>query len=119
MKRIIIIITGGFLSLFLIIGLKSCGGNDAVEVSVENPQRRDIVETVSANGKIQPEVEVKISSDVSGEIIELFVKEGDRVKKGDLLCRIKPDLYESALERVSATVNSSKATLQNTKAQLE
>ncbi|MFL5752254.1 MAG: efflux RND transporter periplasmic adaptor subunit, partial [Bacteroidia bacterium] len=89
------------------------------EVNTEHPQKRDIVETVSANGKIQPEVEVKISSDVSGEIIELFVKEGDRVKKGDLLCRIKPDLYESALERVSATVNGSKANLQNTKAQLE
>jgi HlyD family secretion protein len=119
MKRIIILLIAGALSLILIIMLKSCGGNEAIEVNTEHPQKRNIVETVSANGKIQPEVEVKISSDVSGEIIELFVKEGDRVKKGDLLCRIKPDLYESALERVSATVSGTKASLQNTKAQLE
>ena len=119
MKRVIILLVAGVLGLTTIIMLKSCGGNDAIEVNTERPQKRDIVETVSANGKIQPEVEVKISSDVSGEIIELYVKEGDRVKKGDLLCRIKPDLYESALERVSASVSGSKANLQNTKAQLE
>jgi HlyD family secretion protein len=94
-------------------------GGDALDVSTEKPLARNIIESVSANGKIQPEVEVKISSDVSGEIVELFVKEGDRVKKGDLLCKIKPDIYESALERVNSSVNSSKANLQNTKAQLE
>lgn len=88
-------------------------------MSIEKPAQRDITEIVSANGKIQPEVEVKISSDVSGEITEMFVKEGDKVEKGQLLCRIKPDTYESALDRVKASVNSAQANLGNTKAQLE
>lgn len=99
--------------------LNACMSGGALDVSTEKPKTRNIIESVSANGKIQPEVEVKISSDVSGEIVDLYVKEGDRVKKGDLLCKIKPDIYESALERVNSSVNSSKANLQNTKAQLE
>ncbi len=119
MKRITIILAAGIFILIIAMLLKSCGNDSSVLVSAEHPQKRTIIETVSANGKIQPEVEVKISSDVSGEIVELLVKEGDRVKKGDLLCRIKPDIYESALERVNASVNSSKANLQNTRAQLD
>ncbi len=99
--------------------MKTCSGDDGIEVSTELPKLRNITEIVSANGKIQPETEVKISSDVSGEIVELFVKEGDRVTKGTLLCRIKPDIYESALDRASATVNSTKAGMQNALAQLE
>ena len=61
-------------------------------VEIEKAERRKITETVSASGKIQPEVEVKISPDVSGEIVALLVKEGDRVAKGDLLIKIKPDI---------------------------
>ncbi|MBC7865549.1 MAG: efflux RND transporter periplasmic adaptor subunit [Bacteroidia bacterium] len=91
------------------LSLKSCGAGEESRVSGEQPKEREIIEVVTANGKIQPEVELKISSDVSGEIVELNVKEGDRIKKGDLLCRIKPDIYESALEKMSATVNSTKA----------
>ena len=119
MKRVFILISIGVVLIVSIVSIRSCGKGNEIEVSVEQPQKREIVETVSGNGKIQPEVEVKITSDVSGEIIEMYVKEGDRVKKGDLLCRIKPDIYESALDRVSASVNSSKASLQNAKAQLE
>ena len=62
------------------------------QVETEKAERRSITETVSASGKIQPEVEVKISPDVSGEIVELLIKEGDRVNKGDLLLKIKPDI---------------------------
>jgi HlyD family secretion protein len=119
MKRILIIIISGVLVTILIVFLKNCGGENEIKVSVENPNERTITEIVTANGKIQPEVELKISSDVSGEIVELYVKEGGRVKKGDLLCRIKPDIYESAAEKMNATVNSSKAGMQNAVAVVE
>lgn len=119
MKRFVWIIIGAVLLVIVIVALRTCSGNDGIEVSAELAKLRNITEIVSANGKVQPETEVKISSDVSGEIVELFVKEGDRVKKGALLCRIKPDIYESALDRASATVNSTKASMQNIMAQLE
>lgn len=119
MKRFVWIIIGAVLLVIIIVSMKTCSGDDGIEVSTEMPKLRNITEIVSANGKVQPETEVKISSDVSGEIVELFVKEGDRVKKGDLLCRIKPDIYESALDRANATVNSTKAGMQNMIAQLE
>jgi HlyD family secretion protein len=119
MKRYIWIILAGVLVIGVIVGLKAFSGSDGISVSAEFPALRNITEIVSANGKIQPETEVKISSDVSGEIVELYVKEGDRVKKGTLLCRIKPDIYESALERASATVNSTKSGMQNSMALLE
>src|ERR1700752_5339833 len=119
MKRFIWIIIGVVIIISIVVGMKTCSGEKGIEVSVELPKLRNITEIVSANGKIQPETEVKISSDVSGEIVELYVKEGDRVKKGTLLCRIKPDIYESALDRANATVNSTKASMQNTMAQLE
>lgn len=99
--------------------LKNCSGDKSVKVAVEKATKRNIMESVSANGKIQPEVEVKISSDVSGEIVELFVKEGDQVKKGDLLCRINPLIYESNSSRMVATLNGAKANLSNSKARLE
>jgi len=119
MKKIIWLTITGITLVIIIFSLKKCSTVAVTDVSAELPAKRNITEIVSANGKIQPEVEVKISSDVSGEIIEMLVKEGDAVKKGQLLCRIKPDTYESALDRVNASVNSSKANLQNTKAQLE
>ena len=90
----------------------------SVEIEAEKVLRRNIIETVSASGKIQPEVEVKISPDVSGEIVELLIKEGDIVQKGELLLKIKPDIYKSVLERSMASVNTSKANLSKSKAQL-
>ncbi|MCD6065777.1 MAG: secretion protein HlyD [Bacteroidetes bacterium] len=118
MKKVIWIVIIGLLILVPAMLYKKCKGTEIIEISIEKPGKRDITEIVSANGKVQPEVEVKISSDVSGEIIEMLVKEGDAVTKGQLLCQIKPDTYESALDRVSASVNSSKSNLENTKAQL-
>lgn len=99
--------------------MKNCSGTKATSITTEKAEKRDIIESVSANGKIQPEVEVKISSDVSGEIVELNVKEGDQVKKGDLLCKINPLIYESNLNRMAATLNETKANLSNSKARLE
>ncbi len=107
--------------LLIVYGLSSCGegGGRKILVTVDTVRVRNIVETVSASGKIQPEVEVKISSDVSGQIVDLFVKEGDSVKQGQLLLIINPDLYESEFERVSAVVNQTKANVASAKSQLE
>ena len=116
LKVLIVIIT--VLVIFLIIGKKQgwIGKGNIIKVSTELVNRRTIVEYVSANGKIQPEIEVKISPDVSGEIIELHVKEGDEVKVGDLLVKINPDVYLASVDRMDAALNSSKANLANSKA---
>ncbi|MCA6435800.1 MAG: efflux RND transporter periplasmic adaptor subunit [Bacteroidetes bacterium] len=119
MRRIYWIIGTGITLIIIFILVSKLKGNKPTEVYTETVTKRTIIEVVSATGKIQPETELKISSDVSGEITEMYVKEGDQVKKGDLLCRIKPDLYMSAIDRVSATVNTTKANLQTAKAQLE
>jgi HlyD family secretion protein len=81
------------------------------EVEVAKVDEITIIETVSATGKIQPEIEVKISSQVSGEIIALPVKEGQVVKKGDLLVRINPDLYTSGLNRSVSNYSGTKSGL--------
>jgi len=91
---------------------------DGINVQTTKVQKRTIVQTVSASGKIQPEVEVKISPDVSGEIVHLYIMEGDQVEKGDLLLKIKPDTYQSMLERSKAALNTSKSALAKAKAQL-
>ncbi|MBL7932415.1 MAG: efflux RND transporter periplasmic adaptor subunit [Bacteroidia bacterium] len=119
MKRIYWIIIIGALLVISVIVVQLLKGAKPSEVYTEKASVRDIIEVVSATGKIQPETELKISSDVSGEITEMYVKEGDQVKKGTLLCRIRPDVYVSALDRMSASVNSTKASLQTAKAQLE
>jgi HlyD family secretion protein len=114
-KKIYII--GGVVAalLLLLIVLKSkgvIGGNDdSKEVETAKADEITIVETVSATGKIQPEIEVKISSEVSGEIIALPVKEGQVVKKGDLLVKINPDLYTSGYNRTISNLSGSKAGL--------
>ena len=89
----------------------------SVKVAVENAEKRVIIETITANGKIQPEKEVKISPDVSGEIVELTVKEGDHVEKGQLLLRIKPDTYISQKDRSVAAISSARARLAQSEAQ--
>ena len=89
------------------------------EVTVKEVTLQDIVETVSATGKIQPEVEVKISSEVSGEILELPFKEGQEVKKGDLLVRVNPDLIQSAVSRAEASYQNVKAGLEQAEANLK
>jgi HlyD family secretion protein len=119
MKRIYWIIIVGVLVIASILAVTVLKGNKPTEIYTEKAGVRNIVEVVSATGKIQPETELKISSDVSGEITEMLVKEGDQVKKGTLLCRIRPDLYVSAFERVNASVNTTKANLRTAQAQLE
>lgn len=119
MKRLLII--GGILVAILIavVVIVKGSGHSTTKVSTETVMRRNITEVVSASGKVQPELEIKISSDVPGEIVELNVKEGDTVKKGDLLLRINPVIYQSAVERMQATLNGTKANLANSQARQE
>lgn len=89
------------------------------QVDIKKVALLDIVETVSATGKIQPEVEVKISSEVSGEILDLPFKEGQQVKKGDLLVRVNPDLIQSAVSRSQASYQNVRAGLEQAEASLK
>lgn len=89
------------------------------KVITEQAEKRTILEEVSASGKVFPQTEVKISSDVSGEIVDLLIEEGDSVVSGQLLARIDPDAFESQVERGAASVNSAKAQLANARAQIE
>lgn len=114
-KRYIIL---GGLALIVILIVMGRNQENGIPVNISIPQRGTIVETIPANGKIQPVTEVKISPDVSGEIIELNFKEGDNVKEGDLLIKIKQDVYISAVDRAEASLNSVKAQYLQQKAQL-
>ena len=101
-KWILIIL--GILVAVLIVGKLIAGKGDAgIKVSTEKATKRMIIETVNATGKVYPEVEVKISPDISGEITELNVLEGDSVKKGQVLARIYADIYATQRDQ-AATV---------------
>lgn len=108
------------LIIFLVIAKSSgwIGKQEGTKVSVGKAELKNIVESVSANGKIQPEVEVKISPDVSGEVRELYVQEGDSVVEGQLLAVIDPELYQSALDRAEAIYSNSQANLASARARL-
>lgn len=114
-KKIYIIVAVILSIVVLLVVLKSKGvigkNDDSKEVETAKANEITIVETVSATGKIQPEVEVKISSQVSGEIIDLPVKEGQVVKKGDLLVKINPDVYTSGLNRSVSNYSGTKSGL--------
>ncbi len=92
------------------------GKGDEMQVAVEKASKRSLVETVTASGKINPETEVKLSSEVSGEVIELNVHEGDSVKRGKLLAVVNPAIYEAVVNQASASVNQFKASLSSTRA---
>ncbi len=88
-----------------------CNRQKPTTVITEKAQRRNLTEVVTGSGKLQPVVQVKISSEVAGEIIDLPVKEGQKVRKGDLLVRVKPDLYAAALRSQEASLKSAQADL--------
>ncbi|MGO4904584.1 efflux RND transporter periplasmic adaptor subunit [Flavobacterium sp. W20_MBD1_R3] len=114
-KTIYIILGVSVAVIVLLVTLSKAGiiGNkdQGTEVEIAQVSPSTIIETVSATGKIQPEIEVKISSEVSGEIISLNVKEGQAVKKGDLLVKINPDLYTSGYNRSVSNLSGTKAAL--------
>lgn len=114
-------IAAGILIAVLIVLaiLKNKNGHADHEVTTEKAMRRAIDELVTATGQIQPVMEVKISPEVSGEIIILSVEEGQKVNEGDHLVTINPDLFESIVNRAEASMNSSRANVANSKARLE
>jgi len=123
-KKTLFIIIGIALALIvlLVVGKKAGwfgkSGNFK-EVEITKIETIDIIETVSATGKIQPEIEVKLSSEVSGEIIELPIVEGQAVEKGDLLVRVNPDIYQSNVNRAQAGLETSRANYSQSQASLK
>ena len=117
-KRIIVFGSVGLLLIWIVSGIISSKREKPIPVMTEKAERRTVVQTVSATGKVQPEVEVKISPEVAGEIIELPVEDGKTVKKGDLLVRIKPDSYKALVEQQQAAISAAKATNLQQKATL-
>ena len=118
MKKKLLLGLGAFVLLLIVVALVRGGSRELPVVTSEDIALRDIVERVSASGKIQPEVEVKITAEVNGQIIELPVKEGDVVQKDDLLVQLNPDIYEAALLRAEASLNSAKSNLASARAQV-
>ncbi len=119
MNKKVIFALVGLVVILVAVGIyKKGSSSEAVKVTSEEVEKRSIIETVSANGKVRPELEVIISPEISGEVIELNVKEGDSVQQGDLLVKINPDIFESALRRAEASMNSVRANEANARARL-
>lgn len=110
-NRIIWYLLAAVVVLVIISVVVSSNRKNLESVEIGEVKLITITEKVGASGKVQPETEVKLSPDVSGEITELYVKEGDSVVKGQLLLRIRPDNYQLAVERSQAALNTSKAAL--------
>jgi len=108
-NRIIYILLGliVLLVIFVIVGKSQgwVGKGNRIKVEIATVEKSTIVEKVSASGAVQPVIEVKISPEVSGEILELAIEEGDSVSKGDFLMKVRPDNFQSALERAEANLN--------------
>ena len=118
LKHIIITVVA-IVALLVILKLAGViGGSKTEKVTTEKASDKTVVETVTASGKIQPETEVKLSSEVSGEVVELKVKEGDIVKAGQLLCKVRPDVLQSGYERTVASFNAQKASVASAQQQL-
>jgi HlyD family secretion protein len=120
-KKVIWISVAVVAVIVLLVVLKNAGviGKvEGTEVTTEKVQLRTITESVNASGKVYPEVEVKVSPDISGEIVNLYVEEGDKVTKGQVLAKIYADIYSSQRDQVTASVNQVKAQYENVKAAL-
>ncbi len=117
-KKIIFILLGLLLVVLLLAVLKG-GSNRGIELETREVGRGEIVATVSASGKIFPVEEVAIIPEIAGEIIKLYVLEGDSVKEGDMLAKINPNIYQDAVRRAEASVLTAKANLGNAKARYQ
>lgn len=115
----VLIGVGALILLLIILRLVEGSNDKGVKVTAETVSKRSIVETVNASGKVYPEVEVKVSSDISGEITLLNVHEGDSVQKGQVLARIYADIYSSQRDEAAARVSQSQATVGNSTAALQ
>jgi len=118
-KWILIIVVALTVIWFILSKMGVFVKKESIKVTTEKAQLRTIIEVVSASGKIYPEVEVKVSPDISGEITELTIQEGDTVKKGQLLARIYADIYSLQRDQASFGVNQTKAQVANSKASVD
>jgi len=122
-KKLLIILSVSAVVLLVFFGVGKklgwFGEESYVKVATQKGEARNITELITANGKIQPETEVKISPDVSGEIVELAIKEGDKVTKGQFLLKIKPENYIMIRNRTEASLNNAKAREKQAEAQLQ
>lgn len=121
-KKTVWILVSVVALVLALFGLKKAGvigKSEGLKVTAEKVAARTIIETVNASGNVYPEVEVKVSSDISGEIIELKVEEGDSVRKGQVVARIFADLYTTQRDQVAAGVRQSQAQVENSNAALE
>ena len=118
-RKAIILVVVAIVLIAVVALIFSNRPEEGTRVFVEEVERRDLQEVVTASGKIFPQTEVKISSDVSGEVVELYVEEGDSVVPNQLLAKIDADAYQSQVARGVAGVNSSKAQLANARAQIK
>src|SRR6186713_88950 len=117
-KRIIWIIVIVLIAMVVLIMVGKSRGSKELEVELAKTKRATIVEKVSASGTVQPVIEVKIAPEVSGEIRELLIEEGDSVVKGKMLVRIRPDTWLSQLDRAEASLNQQKANVVSSEASL-
>ena len=120
-KKLVWIIVSLLVLIILFVILKKAGvigKQEGIKVSMENVGKHSITETVTASGKIYPEIEVKMSSDISGEIVELNVAEGDSVRKGQQLAKIYADIYSNQRNQAAAQVNQQQAMVENVNATL-
>jgi len=121
-KKLLWILIGLVVLIVTLVALKksgTIGKDEGVKVAAEKVTRRTIIETVNASGKLFPEVEVKVSPDISGEIVALTVSEGDSVKRGQVLAKIYADIYTTQRDQAAAVVNQQQASVSNSSAQLE
>jgi HlyD family secretion protein len=119
LRWIILSLVVVIILLFVLKGSGAFGKEEGIAVSTEKVARRTIIEIVTASGKVFPEVEVKVSPDISGEIVDLTVQEGDSVKRGQVLARIYADIYSTQRDQAAATVSQQQAMVDNSAAQLE
>jgi len=117
-NRLILIIGLVVVIVLVILAVNKGSDRAGIKVSTELAERRNIIETVSANGKIQPELDIKISPYISGEVVGLYVKEGDPVIKGELLAKIDPEIYRANYDRMKANLNAQMASQANSQARL-
>ncbi len=118
-KLIVFSIIGAVLLVLVLVVILGSKRETVISVQTEKVSRRTITQVVTASGKIQPETSVKINAEVSGEITAIPVKEGERVRKGQLLVRIKPDLYQAQVDQSEAGLTAAKASLALSAANLE
>ncbi|MBS1565379.1 MAG: biotin/lipoyl-binding protein, partial [Bacteroidetes bacterium] len=121
-KKMRWLLIGIVLLVVLLVVLQKVGAfgkDEGTRVTAEKAIKRTIIETVTASGKVYPELEVKVSPDISGEIVELAVQEGDSVKRGQVLAKIYADIYATTRDQAAATVSQQQAVAANSTAQIE